>query len=172
MRLAKKVGLQTIEELRQKVAERLELEVNEEAYATQIQELEEQLLSKYPLELPQSYIDENKKARMDSYLEGMAKQNRSNEAGQDYNQIEQMIEASTIHNLKLYFLKRKVAADYQIEVKGDEITQELTRQVALIPSGRSQIDIYSDKEKMQEQLYNLAMDRKIKDFLLERAKLI
>ena len=39
------------------------------------------------------------------------------------------------------------------------MNEELNRQVALIPSGRSQIDIYSDKDKMREQI--LAAIRRI-----------
>ncbi len=167
--LAVKLGLKTAEELKGKIDQRLEQEVLDEVYNEQVHSIEEQLLEKFPIDLPQSYIDENKQSRMNGYLEEIGQHNQK-PSKSEYQQIEKMIEIGTVRSLQLYFLKRKIAADNNIEVNDHDITQELTKQVALIPSGRSQIDIYSTKDKMQEQLYNLAMDRRIKDFLIERVR--
>ncbi|WP_068467212.1 trigger factor [Candidatus Protochlamydia phocaeensis] len=167
--LAKKVGLQTIDELHQKIEERLKNEVQDEAYKQEVQELEQQLVEKYPFDLPQSYIDANKQSRLDDYLKQLESRNQEDYAQQNYEQIEKMIEQSTFHHLQLFFLLRKVAADNHVEVTNDEVSEELSRQIALLPSGRSQIDIYSDKQQLREQLYNLALDRKIKQFLLDKA---
>jgi trigger factor len=169
--LAKKVGLQTIDELHQKVNERLENEVRDEVYKQQIKELEQQLVEKYPFDLPQSYIDANKQSRLDNYFKQLESRNQEY-SQQNHAQIEQMIEQSTIHHLQLFFLMRKLASDHQIEVDNDDISQEFSLQVALIPSGRSEIDIYGDKEHLREQIYNLALDRKIKDFLLDKVSWI
>ncbi|WP_075883334.1 trigger factor [Candidatus Protochlamydia sp. W-9] len=165
--LAKKVGLQTVDELYQKLNERLEQEAQEEIYKQHIHHLEDQLIEKYPFDLPLSYIESNKQARLDDYLKQLGQESQ---LPQNYEEIEKMIENSTIRGLQLYFLLRRVAADNKLEVSEEEVSQELSKQIALIPSGKSQIDIYGDKSKLREQLYNLALDRKIKKFLLDQAQ--
>ena len=67
--LAKKVGLQSVEELKEKIKERLEHEAQEEVYQAEIQRLEDALVEQYPIDLPQSYIDANKESRLDHYLQ-------------------------------------------------------------------------------------------------------
>lgn len=162
--LAKRVGLQTVDELNQKIDERLNQEVEEEAFRQEVQTIEKMLVEHYPLDLPQSYIDSNKDARLSDYLGQLEKQKREY-TEEDYKQIEKSVEQSTILNLQLFFLLRKIASDYNITVDNQDISQELNRQVALISSGRSSVD-FNNKEKVQEQLYNLALDRKIKEFLV------
>ena len=165
--LAKRVGLQSVEELHQKINERLEQEVQEEAFTTQIQAIERLLVEKYPIDLPQSYIDANKEARLNDYLRQLEEQKREY-SNSDYKQIEKSIEQSTIFNLQLFFLLRKIATEHNIEVSNEDVSQELTRQLTLMSSGRNNIN-FSQQEKLQEQLYNLAFERKIKQFLVEQA---
>jgi trigger factor len=166
--LAKRVGLQSVEELYKKIDERLEQEVQEEAYRAEINALEGQLVEKYPIDLPQSYIDANKEARLTDYLQHLEKQKR-NYSQEDYKQIEKSIEQSTIFHLQLFFLLRKIASDYNITIDNQDVSQELTRQLALLPSRQSDIDFTGDRQELQKQLYHLALDRKIKQFLLDHA---
>jgi trigger factor len=163
--LAKRVGLQTVDDLYTKIDERLNQEVEEEAFRQEVQAIERLLVERYPIDLPQSYIDSNKDARLSDYLNQLEQQKRDY-TEEDYKQIEQSVEQSTIFNLQLFFLLRKIASDNNITVDNQDISQELSRQVGLISSGRSSVD-FNDREKVQEQLYNLALDRKIKEFLLD-----
>ena len=156
--LAKKVGLQTVEELKNKIKERLEQEGQEEAYRAEIQQLENALVEKYPVDLPQSYIDANKETRLANYLEQLEKEKRDF-TQEDYQQIDKMIEESTIYHLQLFFLLSKAASDYNISVTTEDLSQELTRQVALMSSGRNSINFSGDRDKFREQLHNLALDR-------------
>lgn len=166
--LAKRVGLQSVEELKDKIKERLEQEAQEEVHRAEIQQLEEALVNNYPLDLPQSYIDTNKEARLTNYLQQLEREKRDY-SKEDYQQIDRMIEQSTIYHLQLFFLLHKVAAEHRISVTKEDLSQELTRQVALMSSGRNSINFSGDREKLQEQLHNLAMDRKIKQFLIGHA---
>ena len=168
--LAKRVGLQTVDELQKKLKERLEQEAEEEAYKAEVQALEDALVEKHPVDLPQSYIDNNKEVRLKDYLLQLEKENRDY-TKEDYKQIEKMIEQSTIYHLQIFFLLRKVAADYKISIADEDLTKELTRQVALMSSGRSSVDFSGNRDKFREQLQNLALDRKIKQYLLDHAKL-
>lgn len=166
--LAKRVGLQTTEELNQKIEERLNQEVEDSAFKEEVQAIEKALIERYPIDLPQSYIDSNKEARLSHYMEQLAKQNRDY-SEMDHQQIEKSIEQSTIFNLQLFFLLRKIATDYNIVVNANDISQELTHQIALMSSGRNNID-FSNKDDVQEQLQNLALDRKIKQYLVSQVK--
>lgn len=165
--LAKRVGLTSVEDLRKKIDERLEQETKEDAYRAEVQAIEQLLIEKYPVDLPQSYIDSNKEARLEGYLQQLEGQKRSY-SNEDFAQIEKSIEQSTIYSLQLFFLFRKLAAEHNIEVSNQDISEELTRQVGLMSSGRSSID-FNDREKLREQIHNLALDRKIKQFLIEKA---
>lgn len=166
--LAKKVGLQSLEELNKKISERLEQEAQEDALQLEIQALENLLIQKYPIDLPQSYIDSNKEARLSHYLDQL---DESQLEKQNYQQIEESIEKSTIYHLQLFFLFRKIASDHGVTIDNEDISQELTRQIALMSSGRSSINFNGDKDELREQLYNLALDRKIKKFLIDHVGL-
>ncbi len=166
---AKRVGLQSVEELLKKINERLEEEAQEEADKLKIQAIENLLIEKYPLDIPQSYIDANKEVRLDNYLQQLEQQ-QQDYTKEDYLQIEKTIEQSTIYHLQLFFLLRRIASDYNITVSKEDISQELNRQIALMPSGRSSIDFSNEKKELNEQLYNLAFDHKIKHFLLDHVR--
>jgi trigger factor len=169
--LAKKTGLQSVEDLHKKIRERLKQENELEAYQKQIKELNQLLTDKYPIDLPRSLIDSDKKARLSHYLNQLQQEHHEDYFAANQDRIEEMIEKTSVRNLQLFFLLHKIATDYHIEVSDSDLTQELNHQLALIPSGRSSIDIY-DKENLRKQVYTLALDRKIKQFLLDKATLI
>lgn len=164
--LAKRVGLQSVEELYQKIDERLEQELQEETFRTESHLLEQLLIERYPIDLPQSYIDANKEARVKEYLLQLEKQGQTY-SKEDHIRMEESIEQNVIFHLQLFFLLRKIATDYNITVDHQDISEELKRQIALISSGHNNID-FQDREKLTQQLHNLALDRKIKQFLLNK----
>ena len=141
--------------------------MQEEAYQSEIRALQHLLVEKYPIDLPQSYIDVNKETRLNDYLQQLEEQKRDY-SSENYKQIEESIEESTIFHLQLFFLLQKVASDYNITVENQEVSQELTRQIALMSSGRNTVN-FNNQEKLRDQLYNLALDRKIKKFLIDHA---
>lgn len=167
--LAQKVGLQSFEELQTKIAEKLEKEAKDEHTEKEIELLDNLLLNKFPIDLPLSLIERNKEARLQNYLDKLADQSDQEFSTTQLKQIERSIETNTIHQLQLLFLLRKAAADYEIEVNANDINEELSRQIALVSTGRSPLDFQGDKDMVREQLYGLALDRKIKKFLLDKA---
>ncbi|MBA2369752.1 MAG: trigger factor [Candidatus Protochlamydia sp.] len=167
--LAKKVGLSNMDELYNKINSRLESELEDDAYRRQIHELEEKLLEKYPIDLPRTYIEARNNSHMENYLKQLEAGHVSPQA-KDYSELQKMIEATTVRNLMLHFLYHQIASENDITVTNDEITQELSKQISLLPSGRSQIDINGEKEKLHDQVYHLALDRKVKQHLLDRAQ--
>ena len=169
--LAKKVGLQSLEELKNKIEERLEQEALEEAFQKQIRELERFLIEHYPIDLPQSMIDADKKARLDRYIDQLKSKQQLSYLETHRTRIEEMAEKHAIENLQLYLLLRKTAADHHIEVSNEDISQELTQQIALLSAGRNSVD-FQDRENIHHRIHSLALDHKIKRFLLDKATFI
>lgn len=169
--LAKKCGLETVEELKKRVENKLEEQKHLDTERQQIQELEKALLDHYSFDLPSSMIETDKQARMTHYLNQLKEEHSEEYFRTNHAQIEEMMEKRTRQALQLFLLLRKYAAENQIEVSNQDMSQELNHQLALIPSGQSQIDIY-DRENLHQQVYNLALDRKIKQFLLDKAPFI
>lgn len=169
--LAKKVGLQSVDELKEKIRERLTHEAEEDARSQLQKNLEEQLIEKYPIDLPKSLIEEDKKARLEDYLKRVKEEQGENATRSVLPQVRSAIEAGTIYSLTLFFLMRKLAAENQIDVTDQEIAQELNTQLSLLSSGRSNIDITGDREGLREQVRTLALNKKIREFLLAHAKI-
>jgi trigger factor len=169
--LAKRVGLQSVEELHKKINERLENDVQEDSFKQNIQALENLLVEKYSFDLPQSYIDSNKQARLNHHLRQL-EEKKQDYTEEDLQRYEKILEQSTIFHLQIFFLLHKIAADYQIEVTAADIGEELNRQIGLMQLGRSNIDLSSDREQLKEELHNLALEHKIKQFLLDNTSFI
>jgi trigger factor len=167
--LAKKVGLNQLDELKEKVEKKLEQENQQEVEQRQFKEIDEWLLKNYPIDLPQSLIDSDKQERINHYIDRLKQEHQESYFEAHHQEIEEMMQKSSERGLTLFFLLRKIATDHQIEVNQQEINEELNRQLALIPSGRSSLDIYH-RENMGEQLYALALDHKVHQFLLDHLK--
>lgn len=155
-----------MDELYIKINERLEEQSQEDAFRSQIESINKLLIEKYPLELPQSYIDADKEAHLNDYVKQLGDEVETMSA-KDFEKISESVEKNSLYHLQLFFLMRKIAAENNIQVNNEDITHELTRQINLMSSGRNNIDL-SDREGLKEQLYNIAFDRKIKKFLIDR----
>jgi trigger factor len=162
--LAKRVGMDSIDQLNQKIDERIINENKEDAYREEVQALENVLIEKYPFEVPQSYIDYNRKQHLDNYHQELKE--RKLPVPKETNEELKVIEQNIVNNLKLFFLLNKFAAEHKIKVTHEEVTAEFSKQIALIPSGRSNIDLSHDKEQIHEQLQSIAFDRKVKEYIL------
>ncbi len=164
--LAKKVGLQNLEELESKMQERLEQTAIEDAFEKQSELIEEALLKNYYVDIPKSYLDEEKKGRLQDYLKPLVDKNLNDHIEQHRKSIENKIEQISLSRLQVYFLLHALAAKNNIEPTQEEIAQEFARQSSLMSIGRSRITSYNDREQLHNQLFNLALEHKIKQFLI------
>jgi trigger factor len=170
--LAKKVGLQSLEELHKKIEDRLENEVQENAYQQQIHELEHTLLEQYPVDIPESILKQEEEARFVDYMNQLQTEEEQQYYRKHQSQIKERVSKTSEHGLQLFFLLRKVASDHGIELNEEDIKEELNRQIALIPLGKSVLNVLDKNENLRERLHAIALDRKIKEFLLDKTILI
>jgi len=164
---AKRVGLSSVEELHQKINQRLAQQVEEGAFRSEVDAIERLLVKKYPIDLPQSLIDSDKKARLNDYLQSLERE-KIEYSEEDSRQIERSIEEISIFGLQLFFLFQKIAADNNITVDPKEVEQELARELALsslAPKG----DDMSYAKKLSHRIHNALLERKVKRFLVDSA---
>lgn len=169
--LAKRVGLQSIEEVKKKIDERLEADFQEEAFKQQAKAIERALIKKYPIDIPLSYLEAQKEANLQNYLKQLEEKGVSY-TKEDLEKIEEEIKESTLHQLQLLFLVRKLISDHHIEVSQQDISQELARQMSLMSSGKSSVNFAQEKQQFYEELERLALERKVEQFLIDHAALV
>jgi trigger factor len=169
--LAKKVGLQSLEELKNKMQERLEQTAVEDAFEKQFELIEDALISNFSIDVPKSYLNEEKKGRLQEYLKPLIEKKLSGHIEQHRKSIEAKIEQISLSRLQIYFLMHALAAQNNIQPTEEEISQELVRQTSLMSIGRSRISL-ADREQLRNQLYNLALEHKIKQFLINHVTLL
>ena len=165
--LAKKAGLETAEELQTKINEKIEVDLEEEINEKKEQKLLQFLLANYEVEIPQSIIDKNKQERLNSYMQRL-KKDGEHASPANIKQLTGALEQFTKSQLQLEFLLHKVVEDHHIEVTQQDISQELTRQINLMSTGKSILNFESGEDSLRNQLHNLAFDRKVKQFLLDK----
>ncbi|MFI5343718.1 MAG: trigger factor [Chlamydiales bacterium] len=170
--LAKKLGVDTVEALEKKMQERLEQTAKEDAFEKQSDLIENALLENYPFDIPKSYLDEEKKVRLQDYLKPLIEKKLADYIEKHRQAIESQIEQISLARLRIYFLLHALAAKNDIKPTNDEINLEFARQSALMSIGRSQLSQYKDREQLHNQLYNLAMEHKIKQYLMDKVTLV
>lgn len=164
--LAKKVGLNSFEELKTFIRDKLTEQAQEEASRKELAEIEEAFLEKYPIEVPQSFIEDQKKDRLKNYSKMLEEKNQLDYFKSHKKQIEESIEKNTIRYFQLMFLFRKIAKDHDLKVTQEEIQKEFNHQLTLMSSGKNNVD-FNDKENFRDQLYSVTLNRKIEEFLLD-----
>lgn len=169
--LAQKVGVQTVQELEEKMKERLEKTAQEDAFENQAELIEQALLSSYDLDIPYSYLESEKKSYLDGYLRTLLKKNLGDYIENNRVAIEQEIEKLSLLRLKIYFILHGIAIANDISPSQEDIMQEFARQQALMTIGRGRITANS-REQLENQLHNLALEQKIKQFLIDQVTLV
>lgn len=165
---AQRLGLKDVEDLHNKIEERLNTSIQEETFKQNVHTLEQLLIEKYPVDLPQSYIDHNIQIQLDRHLESLDEQNIDYDEV-DIERVRQTIEHNVIRQLTLFFLLHKFAIDKNISTTETEIAQELVHQVQLFSRGRDSIDLQKDKQEVREQIKNLIVERKAQELLIAQA---
>ncbi len=169
--LAKRIGLQSVKELEEKIEERLRADVQEEAFKQQIKVIERALVEKYPIDIPLSYLESEKEERLKRYLQQLEEKGVSY-TKEELKKIEEMLRDSAFYHLQLFFLVHQLMADHKIQVNQQDISQELARQVFLTSIGSSTSKFSQEKQEFYKELEHLALQRKMEQFLIDHVTLV
>lgn len=165
---AKKLGLQTVEELTKKVTERLEQQAKLEKERLEFNELERFLSEHYPFDLPETYVQGETKGRVERHIQKLKDSHFSEEdIRQHLKEIKESIREKAILQLRNYFLFHQIASEQRIELTAEDVTQELSNQISLMATGESEVDFKA--EDVRDHIQAIALQKKIKNFLLGKA---
>lgn len=167
--LAKKVGASDVADLRVKARKRLEKAATQEAHAAILDQCEAQLLEKYPFDLPSSLVQSELKERIDNTKKEMRALSKTNEQiTEELKTLSSTIEKEVEESMRLFFLSRKIAEDNKIGVTKDELVKELMME--MYGSGKP-LDPKADQEEARSRLYMKILSQKVKEHLIEQAKI-
>ena len=155
--LAKKMGAENVEKMREKVEGLLQQNLADHEKTQVREQLSEYLFTKHPFELPLSLVTSELKHRKDQLFS-----NKNFKLKYDKMKIEEQakIEAELKRNsekaIALFYLSRKIVHDNKIEITKEEITKLIAAE--------------KPKEKITQEMYALTLSRlilnKAEDFIL------
>ena len=163
---AKKVGAETIEEMKKSIEGILKQQVEAKALSDLREQVNDFLIANYPFDLPQSLVDTEKKHRF-----GQLAQDPKFKAGWDKRSqkerqnLNETISAESAQAVRIFYLSRQIVRDAQIPVTHQEVQNEA---VAMIQShGGKNVEI----DQIPKEIYALALSKvilaKAQDYVLE-----
>lgn len=131
--LAQKAGVETAETLRERIVQSLEHEAQAKVERDLQRQVVEQLLQKFPCDLPKTLLDEERQTRTRNRIRGLQKVLSENQIREKSAEISEQAAGDAIVFIHLYYLLRPWANQHQIEVTQADLYQELTRQLHQLP---------------------------------------
>jgi trigger factor len=170
---AKKLGCTTVEELRENVRKQCEGEGDNDVKEALREQVEALILEKYDFDLPSSLIEAERKIRIRNKIRQLKEQKKSAE---EISSLEQDIEkdvAKEVHNvLRFFFLVRNIAVDNMISVTDEDIDKEMVRERLywyMFNKGKE----FDEKDPdLRSKLYANILTTKVKDFLIDKSKIV
>lgn len=168
---AKTLGLQTVEELRKKVIDKLHQDLSERQKDMEFQEIQDFLLKHYAFDLPSSYVKREAEISVQNHIQELKNANYSDsEINSHRSSIENAAKERSTQRLQTYFLLNKIAEDNHLEVSEIEVTQELTHQISLMASGNPKVNF--NAKDVADHVRQIAFNKKITNFILEKATFV
>lgn len=165
--LAKKAGANSLEDLNMKIKKKLDTEADSEVREKLRKQLEKELLDLYPFEVPGSFVQREKKTRIDYSRRAMEKAGKNQEEiKHQLAKMETDLDQEISDSLRLFFLARKIADEKNITVTKDELLRELMLEMY---SPSSPFDTSLDPEEARTKVYISLLSRKVQDYLIDRA---
>lgn len=168
--LAEKTGVKTIQELLPRIRQDLEQRENEHVKSILHTQLEDQLLDKFPFDIPSSLTKKEIKERVDYEISQLSPSLSEEEKKNRTSEIEQRVAQNINDAYRLAFLSNKIAKDHHIEVTSQEIVQEYMRQ--MMRSDRPIINAAMDPQEIQARLKDFLLRSKALDLMLGQAQKI
>lgn len=165
--LAKKVGAENLDNLLVKIKKNLETEADNEVKEKLRKQIERELLNLYPFEVPASFVQREKKTRIDYAKRALEKAGKEkHEIKDQIAKLEAKLNVEIPETLRLFFLARKIADEKNIIITKDELMHELMLELY---SPSSLVDTSLDPEEARNKVYISLLSRKVQDYLAYRA---
>lgn len=166
--LAKKVGVQTVEEMREKIEQSLRSRAEEDSKDALRASIEEQLLEKYPFEIPKSLIQQEVKEKTRTRVAEIRKTQEEAVSPEQKAEIENEVISELSQIYRLFFLTQKIAHQYQISVSDDEIATETM--MMMWKNQTMQNATSQNVEELRSRAHLNVLSRKVLDFVALKGK--
>jgi len=169
--LAKKVGVPTVEVLRERIAKELNQKADERVQETLRSQVKEQLLDKYSFDLPNSLVEHEKQFRVQNKAKELAQSKASEEdLKKAVHKIQDETDQKLYNDYRLFFLARKIAEENNIHIQENELLQEVMRHVWMNKvSYDNLIDESMDPNEVRSKVYVNMLTQKALNFIVENA---
>lgn len=164
--LSRKAGCKNVAELRTNISKSLEKRAQQQAKQALYQQLEEQLIDLYPLELPLSWLRAVTHKRLECYREALQMRLAPDEIKSREPQFREEVRQLAERQMKLLYLLESVTREDDTITK-DELLQEFHYQHDLAQPAEREIHSNMKPEEMRQQLVNIIIARRMKERLLE-----
>ena len=168
--LAKKFGAESAEQLKTRVIATMENQLEEERAANLRSMMIEQLLARYPFDLPASSFSVDPLARQKLLDDFQKAKMEPSKIQEEIKKIEKTAMQQVSQQTKLYYLARKIVEENHLELQDQEVYDEFQEQYMLNQFKQSYLDFSKEMEEIVSKIrYHLTI-RKAIDFLIEHAK--
>lgn len=164
---AQKVGAENEESLKKLIRQHLEQKAKEEQRDQLYRQLDDLLLAKYPVDLPASLIEEEKKQRIEDATLWLDSENASEETRTNYlNSLEGKLSEQIEKGYGIFFLLSAYANRNNLQVTDEEVSHELIQEMI-----QGQHQAMSNKSQQQEastRIKQQLLQRKSRDLILDQ----
>lgn len=151
--LAERLGLENPDQLREKIKADLESRFENELQEEVRQNLQDQLLEKYPFDIPHSLVESERQVRIRNKIKGLKKQHASRDVILSLEkQIEELVAKEVDRFLHTFFICRQVAMQNEIEVTRDDLVRLFNHQMMMIPPEDRIIEEGMKPEELHDRL--------------------
>ncbi|MCB1112147.1 MAG: trigger factor [Chlamydiales bacterium] len=166
--LAKKAGLASLDEMKERIKNDLQKNKEEEARRQTRELLTNTLLQKYVFDIPETLLKQSAQDTLQARAQELiGEQDLENKMQSIEKEVEQEVSAV----LRWHFLTRKIAEEQKIGVDQNELIREMIRRHYINPfSGKSNIPEGVDAEMMYSRVYADTLSDKVADYLLDCMK--
>jgi len=166
--LAKKVGADNVNLLKERITTVLEQQAEEQMNQKLKTQLDDALADKYQFDIPNSIIQNEKYHRLTERLAHLKPEEDTEERKQE---IEKEITNEVERIYRVYFLIQQFAQDNKFDVTQDEIMREFMVQ-AYMNQGQGIIDPQMEGKEIHSKLYSYLLTKKAKDAMIQQANKI
>ncbi|MGA8165284.1 MAG: trigger factor [Waddliaceae bacterium] len=165
--LAKKVGVNSVEELKSRVNANLNHQADEEVQEKLRNQLETLLLDKYSFDLPASLIQKEVGDRLHNIKTRLHQSGTpAEEIAKTAVELEQTIKEEVQHSFCLFFIASKIAEENNITVTQNELAKEVLTYMYM---GKTSEESSLTSEDARNKAYLRLLTQKVEDHLIERA---
>lgn len=167
---AKKVGVNTVAELREQVSNILQRQSDAHVQEKLREQIGQQLLEKYPFDLPFTLIEKETNFRMQHLLrDSMFYQQWSRMDEEHRKKTVQSVFDQSQKAVRMFYLCRKITEDANIQVRPQDLAKgpATTLEALLQPS--SQYQLSEQKEVQQAEAFSRLLLEKAEDYLIAHA---